>query len=325
MNDLSNPVFGDISNAVGDAPLHIVKDPNVKMEMVALGKYVRKNEGSGMYISTSKAILPADDADDEKRDTPYVLIGNEEDISSRLTGATRATYTMSIGVGWADGEKTSMFCFDDAIVEYRKNIDRASGKLNSATGTQPRYMVTYASVGIPIKRYNWLVEYADAAGVSVVRGPKDQENSGYIWINANITRDYIPPMVITLPNGGVKILGDQKQNLKAALMTAKQSFIGVVAMEINLKRGPGFTVSSRNYLLSPSLKMMQVIDITDICSPPLNKAVEFMPKDVVTSTRLLESLRGRSANIVGQETIIGGTGNLAGQQAPIPEQPDYAH
>jgi hypothetical protein len=74
-----------------------------------------------------------------------------------LTGANRATYTLPIGVGGANGEKTSMFCFDDAIVEYRKNIDKTYGKVNPVTGTQPRFMVTYASVGIPIKRYQWLI------------------------------------------------------------------------------------------------------------------------------------------------------------------------
>ncbi|KAJ3382886.1 hypothetical protein HDU92_004514 [Lobulomyces angularis] len=315
MSTLTEPVYEGIDLTGGNAKLHVNKIPQTKLEMIAKGKYVMKNENTGMYVSTQDSILPADDDNDVNRGEPFVLIGNEEDISGRLTGATRPIYTLPIGVGWNSGEKTSMFCFDDAILEYRKNIDKASGKINKATGTQPRYMVTYASIGIPIQRYKWLVEFALEADISIIKGPKDQEHNNYLWINVNITRDYIPPMIVILASNQVKILGDSKQNLKSALMTAKKNFIGVVAMEINLKRSAGFTENKREYLLSPSLKMMQVIDETDISSPPLNKAVEFSPKNVVTSARLLDSLRGRATTAPEAESIIGGIGNLPGHQS----------
>ncbi|KAJ3220935.1 hypothetical protein HK099_003894 [Clydaea vesicula] len=314
MSALTEPVYEGIDLTGGNAKLHVNKIPQAKLEMIAKGKYVMKNENTGMYISTQNSILPADDANDTDNGEPFVLIGNEEDISGRLTGATRPIYTLPIGVGWNSGEKTSMFCFDDAILEYRKNIDKASGKINKATGTQPRYMVTYASIGIPMQRYKWLVEFALEANVTIIKGPKDQEHNNYLWINVNITRDYIPPMIVILASNQVKVLGDSKQNLKSALMTAKKNFIGVVAMEINLKRSAGFTENRREYLLSPSLKMMQVIDETDISSPPLNKAVEFSPKNVVTSARLLDSLRGRPTTASEGESIIGGTNNLPGYQ-----------
>jgi hypothetical protein len=139
---------------------------------------------------------------------------------------------------------------------------------------------------------------AEEAGITIVKGAKDQESNGSVWLNANITRDSNPPVIIKLANGSVKIMATETHNLKAVLMSAKQNLTGVIAMEISLKRTPDFTEKNRTYLLSPSLKMRQVIDITEISSPPLTKAVEFRQKNIATSERLIGLLQGRQPQTV---------------------------
>jgi hypothetical protein len=48
MTTLEEPVFGDLQSLGRAAPVHVTTNPAVKLEMIAKGKHVVKNEATGM-------------------------------------------------------------------------------------------------------------------------------------------------------------------------------------------------------------------------------------------------------------------------------------
>lgn len=311
-NALSNAVLAQRTGA-----LYKPETDDELLILTAQNNYVKQDPISGLFISMERAVLPAktnrDDSDEVGR--PFIVASREEDISSRLVGTKRPTYLLSIGVAWDTYEKTSMFCFGDGVIEYRRNIDKPSNTVSAITGIQPRYMVTYASIGIPKARFAWLIEKLNNIGLIATAGPKDQEKDGYVWMNANITRDYRPSVVFYTEEEGAHTLNTEEVNLMTVLKSVKQNIIGTLGVELTLKRSKEFSERHRIYHITPSLKSMQIMDVTTLCSPPLTKAIEFEPKRVPISNALKAILRpGRNvpaASTSGATTAIAPITNIA--------------
>ncbi|CAH0514479.1 unnamed protein product [Peronospora belbahrii] len=280
--------------------LFVPKDSD-RFILNATGKYVKHDVVTGMYISTRAAILPAT-YDNKKKNKnigrPYVVLSDEEDISGKLkrNAVITPVYTLRAGLAWEEtSEMTSMFCFDNAIVEYRDNIGIPAPSANSLTGVKSCYMETYASVGIPLARYHWLLAMLRSTGVNVASSERDQEFSDYVWTNANITKNYHPVALIET-EGGLDSYGDADKNLMHIIRQAKSNVIGVVGVEITLKRGKDYAASGiRRVTLS--LKSMQVHDLTTIRSPPLNRALVFESSGTKASKRLIEALQPKNRDI----------------------------
>nr|CCA27723.1 AlNc14C654G12339 [Albugo laibachii Nc14] len=260
------------------------------LKLTASGKYVTHNPAKDSYVCTAEAMLEPTVDEDENNGVPYMVAADEKDISDRLQGVTKPTYMLQVGVAWDTGEMTSLLCLNGGIVEYRRNIGVESARVNAVTGTKPCYMVTYASIGVPIQRYSWMVSRLAEIGLDAGPGGRDTEANDYMWITANITRGFHPPAVIRNERGDICTLGDDTMNLRAAITNLKKNVTGVLAVEVTLKRAPDFSMSGRR-TIAFSLKCMQIVDVTDIGSPPLNRAVEFAPASTGTSTRVLEGLR----------------------------------
>ncbi|TDH65499.1 uncharacterized protein CCR75_009510 [Bremia lactucae] len=188
-----------------------------------------------------------------------------------------------------------MFCFDDAIVEYRENIGIPGKSMNTITGVAPCYMGTYASVGIPESRYNWIV--GSLAQIDVIAGMGERDNcfNGYVWTTANITNNYYVPVLMSI-KGKVVIHGSADKNLMHVIRQIKSNVIGVVGVEMTLKRSKDYGVSGRRNI-TLSLKSMQVCDLPEKRSPPLTKAVVFESSGKDTTDRLLARLTAKARAI----------------------------
>lgn len=284
------------------APKNLYKAPaESTLKLTALGTYVVHNAKKDSYTCTPKAMLEPTIDEDEERGVPYMVAADEKDIADRLQGVTKPTYMLQVGVAWDTGEMTSLVCLNGGIVEYRRNIGVESARINAVTGTKPCYMATYASIGVPVQRYEWMVSRLKEIGLEAGPGLRDTEANDYMWITANITRGFHPAAVIRNERGEARLLSDEKMNLQAAIANLKQNVIGVLAVEVTLKRTPDFSITGKR-TIAFSLKCMQIVDVTDIGSPPLNRAVEFSPAETGTSSRVLEGLRKQEKVQIAQHT-----------------------
>lgn len=77
------------------------------------------------YISTSCAILPPTYNESKSDDgEPYVVLSDEEDISSELkkSQSNKPVHILRADISWNTEVATSICYFDDAIVEDSENI-----------------------------------------------------------------------------------------------------------------------------------------------------------------------------------------------------------
>lgn len=82
------------------------------------------------------------------------------------------------------------------------------------------------------------------------------------------------PVALIETDGGLNSYGDTDKNLMHIIRQAKSNVIGVVGVEITLKREKDYAATGvRRVTLS--LKSMQIHDLTTIRCPPLNRALIF--------------------------------------------------
>jgi len=286
------------------APPFEVPDISRLLVVSAKGVHMQKLE-NGEYTVLSKGFLFADN-----KDIPVIVAGNEQDITGRLRkGRNRGdgghTYTLPLGVGWKNGEMSSLFVIRGGVVEYRKNIGKAIGDDNDyVTGRAPTYMVTYASVGIPLATFSYIVDSAAGLDLNIVKNEKDQINDDYIFMNVNITNGEDVPATMRMPNGSVKSLP-----LKTLIASLGKNLIGNVGLEFSLKRSKDFDVDTREYQLSARIKLMAVTDTTHIRSPPLSKVTMISDTESTISPSLHQALMSRltdkpTTKIPSQNSVI---------------------
>jgi len=311
--------FEPLSTAKTSAKPFLVRPGVDKLRVHSEGRFVIKDPESGIFMSTAEAILPARDFErngsrTQGDMTPFIAVTDENDISGRLGNALTPIFTLQTGPAWPNGEMTTLYCFDEGIIEYRSTAGVPSSKIG-VTGVPANYLVTYASVGIPAQRYAWIQDYLGELGLQVVRGERDVENRDYVFVNANITKGYSVPFIIRTKSGVSYNAGENDHHLLNAMRKIGQNVIGVIGLEINLKRSRDFSDYNRTYVISPSLKMVQMCDLTSISTPPISRAISFAPSERVTSARLLDALTAHEDEDISSTSDVK---PLGGRKAAIP-------
>ena len=253
--------------------------------------FVSFDRTTGQYTCGPKGYLRENVDEDKDNGSPWVRVEDETDISERL-GSPTPLFTMNIGVGYNDESCGGLFVIEGAVLEYRNNIGIVTTKTFANRSAQIGYLVTYASVGIPEKRYEWLIGHIEQAGVQVGDDEQKpmQHNNGKVWITANITNNTKPVMILRSTDGT-----PQRGELAAGMAKIQRNVVGFLFATMTLKRVA--TSSGIKHKIGMSIKAFQAIDITDICSPPLVKVGTFnaVPGGP-TAKRLLDLVMPASSN-----------------------------
>jgi len=235
--------------------------------------YVTTSTTSGLIIPTVKGFLPSeldeiDDSHDGNERT--IVLGEEQDIAQNVKSPIPINL-IGVGIGFPDGACVAAMHFRDAIVEYRSNIGVESKRANVIPGKSNIYMGSYASIGIPLKRYEWIIEcIKDVHSLEMATSSKGvpQIYQGYAWFIANIPSGDSPVAVVV---GQGK---SERMSLISLLSALKVSVRGIVCTTATLKRVEEEGRLKR--VLGFTLKGIQVVDQTTVSSPPLKTAVEFV-------------------------------------------------
>jgi len=251
-----------------------------------VGHYVRRDPISGLFNTTPHGFLSAHPSQDE---APIgIVLGREEDISARV-GATSPTYTLPAGIAYENTSAGSTFAFRDAIVEYRDNIGIRSTKPSKIAGKETVYLGSYASIGVPAKRFDWMVDSVEREhGLKMARDMKyGKRHNGYVWITANIST-IAPTSVIVSSTGTDRVL------LQGLVKQLKQHVMGIVCTTVSLRRVEENGELKRAF--SFGLKCVQVLQTTKISSPPLSSTVEFIEdSQAFASTEILNVINAEKS------------------------------
>ncbi|KAH9806638.1 hypothetical protein DFH28DRAFT_1142715 [Melampsora americana] len=248
-----------------------VPDPVVLLKSdEATRKYVNRVVSSGGYLVTPDGFLPGElDEFDGEEDCRFVVAAAEEDIAPKVNSNVPLITTL-LGMAYPDGGECSSFVFKDAIVEYRENIGIVSTKASKIPGKVTSYMESYASVGFPTARFQWIKsQLEELHGLKLTDDPKitGTEHNGRLWFTANITGGK-PTAAIVKPDGTTTTI-----SIFTLMGNVKKSLRGNVCVSLSLKRVVVNGVVYRGF--SVGLKHMQVLEMTDDRSPGLANAVEF--------------------------------------------------
>jgi hypothetical protein len=261
-------------------------------------KFCMNKPGTNVVVAKHAGFLPAqldnlDDEEDSNRNpTPCrkVLVASEVDITSRVSSKV-PLYTTALYVGYPDGSIAPGFVFSEAIVEYRPNIGSPSKRVIGEIGKAAIYMGTYASVGIPLSRYLWIVDWLESyndAGLAFI-GEHDEKikiENGYAWVVATLT-DTQPPMATVTSKDQLSRTVQSSIKLIELLKTTKRSIKGNVVMSLTLKRAVVGSTCKRK--LGFNLKYVQPIDVTDISGPTLDQQLAFVAADVQSSNTIMDA------------------------------------
>ncbi|KAJ3020819.1 UNVERIFIED_CONTAM: hypothetical protein HDU68_009956 [Siphonaria sp. JEL0065] len=251
---------------------------------IGKGKYVALHPVSKVHYTLPPGFLPSkldeyDSNADENAPLRLVIPGKEEDITKRV-GSTTSTFTLPLMLAHPDEGVCSAFVMKDAIVAYRANIGKPSKKASVIPGKETIYMKSYAYIGLPADRVNWLISSLhDLHGLEIANtetyiGKFDGE---YYWINTNISES-VEPQVFIRDNSGETTI----TSMMAFMRATKKSFLGHACLTISLKRVEIEGKFMR--ALSFSFKSMQLVSFSDATGPALASSVEFVEDKSAVAT-----------------------------------------
>ncbi|KAJ3083790.1 hypothetical protein HDU99_006172 [Rhizoclosmatium hyalinum] len=270
------------------------------------GKYIKKINGKITVLPAG--FLPAhyrdDDESEKKHGEPAICMDDERDISN-YTKAKRFATTIDIGLVYLEEQsKTGAFFFVDAIIPYRVDVG-IMGNNRSNTG-QSGYMTTWCYVGIPIDRYNWIVN--DLSEFYGIKFSKDKDtlpktDDKYAWPIANIQKNTKPQCVFDDGTG-------RPQSTAAVdlMMTIKKGLKGVVGCTLSLRRDPKVT-GEPEYILSVNFGVMELNDVTEL-SPPTSAVQPHMVLSGTGMSAELAKLLNQAMSGQPVPTAVAPTGNM---------------
>lgn len=197
----------------------------------------------------------------------FVVLGREENIQTRV-GASRPTYTIPVGVGYPDSGILLCVVFGDAVVEYRPTISQEGKPSLMIPNRINAYMKTYASIGLPQARVDWMVNSileAHEMKVTVDTPKFGTLHNGYCWVNANISNAHEPEGIL-ISRGKATHVG-----LRSYMINGKKSLLGNVCVTMSLKR----VVINENVVrtFGVAFKHIQIFGTTNLCSPRKNYTI----------------------------------------------------
>ncbi|CAI7815183.1 unnamed protein product [Closterium sp. NIES-54] len=228
------------------------------------GAYVQVQKGGPPTLTAATVMAPTV----QKDEPPVALILAEERDVTKLTSAAGPLEFTDMYVLWPDGGISPSLILQSVVVEYRTNIGQAK-QYRSDRGDRTwsgSYMESYASLGIPAERYDWLMDCIRDCVPMPVDEPNATRNDGYAWVNAKL-----PDKSRLRLTMRVNQVTKQLASAVTTLNSIRANVIGIGTMTIKLRRVPDeHRNRGRHYALTLMLHAMQIVNTTEIRSPPLN-------------------------------------------------------
>ena len=262
------------------------------------GRYVSTDDKRVSY--TSEAWLSV--SHPKTLDTLKLQVRPERDISNALASAN-ILKVRDVLVEYEGGDVSAVVPIADVIIEHRANMGVAAirGSTADASKFPTGYMVTYASVGIPVGIYNVIMSKlrSAVAGKVKIELDKAQHNDGYVWFPTKL------PNPIKLDRGNItnnkcmttvyvytKEEGSQEAgDLLTYMRAVGQSILCYATIAMRLKHTRRKTAPDNNvYQLATTLVGVQAIDITSLSCPPLNMQAGAALVNVEASSRLMHAM-----------------------------------
>ncbi|CAI7765290.1 unnamed protein product [Closterium sp. NIES-53] len=206
------------------------------------GAYVQVQKGGPPTLTAATVMAPTV----QKDEPPVALILAEERDVTKLTSAAGPLEFTDMYVLWPDGGISPSLILQSVVVEYRTNIGQAK-QYRSDRGDRTwsgSYMESYASLGIPAERYDWLMDCIRDCVPMPVDEPNATRNDGYAWVNAKL-----PDKSRLRLTMRVNQVTKQLASAVTTLNSIRANVIGIGTMTIKLRR---------------------IVNTTEIRSPPLN-------------------------------------------------------
>ena len=242
---------------------------------------------SGEYITVGDGVLSFNDkawiseAELDRLDGAQITLGRDRDIIDAVNSAG-IVIIRDAQLRYPGGDVSVLLPISDVVVEYRATAGKyaekraGTGKSTFVSGC----LSTYASVGIPEKSFDFIMKRirASADPRTKVQLPKVQHNDGYCWMPAKI-----PHVVKTGALGKVTVSpvihmsfydGEFEYdagNILDVFMNVGKSLVGSCTFSARLKHSrPRNAVDSHQFDLGLTITGFQMMDTTELRSPPLN-------------------------------------------------------
>lgn len=243
----------------------------------------------GMHL-TMKSILSEDPSDDPEG--LRLMCGPVRSIGENI-GAVNNIEMADVGVIYPDDSISTTFLFKGVIVEYRPSAGQVRVRGRGENKFDSAYLVSYVTIGIPAKRFNWLKEEMKHSRQNISYS-NFIENQGYYWVTAKMN------------NAGVSI--DMYDEDQKAVMNYGSACDVMSGLQTNLVVLAGTTIRMKkvykegekkpaHFELSFVLSMLQMYDITNVSSPPLINTASVDVFALKPTASLLQKIAG-TADVV---------------------------
>ncbi|CAI5482455.1 unnamed protein product [Closterium sp. Yama58-4] len=219
------------------------------------GTYVQVQKDSPPTMTAASVLGPTLQNDD-----PLIalILAEERDVTKSTSAAGPLEFT-DVYVLWPDGGISPSLILQSVVVEYRTNIGQAK-QYKSDRGDRTwsgTYMESYASLGIPAARYQWLMDSIRACVPMPVDELTATMNDGYAWVNAKL-----PDKVGLRMTMRVNQVTKQLSNAVTALSSIRSNVSGIGTVTIKLRRIPDeHRNRGRHYAVTLMLHAMQILSV----------------------------------------------------------------
>ena len=241
------------------------------------GEYIRV--GDGVLSFSDKAWIGEGELD--RLEGSQITLGRDRDISNAVNSAG-IVIIRDAQLRYPGGDVSVLLPVSDVVIEYRATVGRyaerraGTGKSTFMSG----YLSTYASVGIPEKSFDFIMKRirASADPRTKVQLPKVQHNDGYCWMPAKIPHivktDALGKMTVN-PVIRMSFYDGEFEydagNILDVFMNVGKSLVGSCTFSARLKHSrPRNAVDSHQFDLGLTITGFQMMDTTELRSPPLN-------------------------------------------------------
>jgi len=265
------------------------------------GKHIRVSNGELSF--SSEAWIEASNLDGlEDAD---VILGQERDISNAVNAAG-VVVIRDVQLRYPGGDTSVLLPVSDVVLEYRTTAGKhAERRADTGKGTfASGYLVTYVSMGMPERSFDFLMARVRASADSRVRvdAPKVQHHDGYCWMPAKV-----PHTIKTTSTGRVNITptvhvsfydGENEYdagNMLDVFLALSTSLVGSCTLSARLKHTrPRNAVDHHRFDLGLTVTGYQMMDTTRLRSPPLNNVARGLLVERAANSDLIRMLRDSS-------------------------------
>lgn len=216
--------------------------------------------GKGLKL-TMKTMLDSDPANDPQR--LGIMLGPIRNIGENI-GSVNNIEMGDTAIVFPDEAISTTYLFKDVVVEFRSNAGDVKVRGRGENKFESAYLVSYVSIGIPSKRFDWLRTNI-SAGKQKVSYANFVENQGYHWVTAKMVQDVTIDMYD--PNDNVIVSYGSACEVMQGI---QQSIVALVGANVRLKKTYKEGDKKPNaFELSVVVSSIQMYDVTQTSSPPL--------------------------------------------------------